>query len=283
MRILIVGAKGMLGRELVRTLGPQHDVLAWDIEEIDITDRERTIRQVTGARPDLVLNSAAWPDVDGCEREPDKAWRINTVGAQNLALAARGAGSALLYISSDYVFDGRATEDYDEGATTHPINHYGRSKLAGELLSTQICSATYVVRTAWLIGDHPSNYAARVLATAARDGVVRMADDQVESPTATLDLCRAIAALITTGAFGLYHVTSLGACTRAEFAGFVLAEAGQPGRVETVAGSTLPRAAARPGRTVLDCRLFRLVTGHELPTWQAGLRAFIAAWQRASA
>src|SRR5512142_1670173 len=99
MRIVIVGARGMLGRELVRVLEPRHEVIAWDIQEMDITDRPRTIRQVNDLRPDLVLNSAAWPDVDGCEREPDKAWLINAVGAQNLALAARQVGSELLYIS----------------------------------------------------------------------------------------------------------------------------------------------------------------------------------------
>lgn len=277
MRTVIVGAKGMLGRELVRLLGPQHEVVAWDIDEIDITDRQRTIAQVAGLRPDLVLNSAAWPDVDGCDREPDKAWLANAVGAQNLALAARQAGSALLYLSTDYVFNGRTDAAYDETAPVDPINHYGRSKLAGELLSTQICSATYVVRSAWLIGDHPNNYVNRVLTSARRDGVVRMAEDQVESPTTTTDLGQAIVTLIGTGAYGLYHVTSQGACTRAEFAEFVLREAGRPERVEIVDASTLPRVAARPHRTVLDCRLFRLATGHALPAWQDGLRAFMAA------
>src|SRR5512135_33878 len=197
MRIVIVGAKGMLGRELVRVLAPQHEVLAWDIEEIDICARAPTLRLVAGARPDLVLNSAAFVDVDGCEREPDKAWQINAVGAQNLALAARQAGSALLYISTDYVFNGRTDRDYDETSPVDPINHYGRSKLAGEMLSTQICSATYVVRTAWLMGDHPGNYVNRVLASAQRDGLVRMAEDQIESPTTTTNLGQAIAALIT--------------------------------------------------------------------------------------
>jgi dTDP-4-dehydrorhamnose reductase len=276
MFIVIVGARGMLGRELVRLLEPQHEVVAWDIQEIDITDRPRTIEQVASLRPDLVLNSAAWPDVDGCEREPDKAWLVNAVGAQNLALAARQAGSALLYMSTDYVFNGRTPADYDETAPVDPINHYGRSKLAGEAMSTQICSATYVVRSAWLIGDHPNNYVDRVLASARRDGVVRMAQDQIESPTTTTDLGQAIAALITTGAYGCYHVTSQGACTRAAFAEFVLREAGRPERVEIVDAGTLPRLAARPHRTVLDCRLFRLVTGQALPAWQDGLRAFMA-------
>ncbi len=276
MRVLIMGARGMLGRELERVLAPAHEVTGWDIQEIDITDRPRTIGQITDLRPDLVLNSAAWPDVDGCERDPDKAWQINTVGAQNLALAARQAGSALLYISTDYVFNGRTDSDYDETAPVDPINQYGRSKLAGEMLSTQICSATYVVRTAWLVGDHPNNYVDRVLASARREGVVRMAPDQVESPTTTADLARAVDALIGTGAYGCYHVTSEGACTRAEFAEFVLAEAGSSVRVEVVDAGALSRVAARPNRTVLDCRLFRLVTGHALPAWQDAIRSFMA-------
>lgn len=269
----------MLGRELVKVLEPGHEVIAWDIQETDVTDRPRTITQITDLRPDLVLNSVAWPDVDGCERNPDKAWQINTVGAQNLALAAREARSALLYISTDYVFNGQTDGDYDEISPVDPINQYGRSKLAGEALSTQICSATYVVRTAWLIGDHPNNYVDRVLASARRDGVVRMTQDQIESPTTTADLARAIEALIGTRAYGCYHVTSQGACTRAEFAEFVLRAAECPARVEIVDPSVITRTAARPYRTVLDCRLFRLVTGRSLPNWEDGVRAFIASRQ----
>ncbi len=274
MKIAIIGAQGMLGRELCHVLGTQHDVLAWDIEEIDITHRAQTIEMLDVERPDLILNSAAFVDVERCETEPEKAWQINAVGAQNLALAAQKLGSALLYISTDYVFDGKTDADYDEVSPPCPINQYGRSKLAGERLSLQICRRTYALRTAWLFGHAPNNYVERVLKTAAKDGVVAMPIDQIESPTYTGQLAQAILRLITTEAYGLYNLTSIGACTRAAFAQFVLKAAGRSEPVELI--ETPPkRLAQRPARTVLDCRLFQLVTGHKLPQWQEGVEAFL--------
>jgi dTDP-4-dehydrorhamnose reductase len=276
MKIAIIGAKGMLGRELCRVLGTQHDLLAWDIEEIDITDRARTIELLAAERPDLIVNSAVFVDLEGCEANPDNAWLINAVGAQNLALAAQQAGSALLYISTDYIFDGCAETDYDEVAQPNPLNQYGRSKLAGERFSLQLCPHTYAVRTAWLFGHAPNNYVERVLKAADKDGIVRMPVDQLESPTYTGHLAEAILHLIATGAYGVYNVTSLGSCTRAGFAQFVLQQAGRTEQVEIVEASVVGRKAKRPIRTVLDCRLYQLVTGHALPQWQQGVTDYLS-------
>jgi dTDP-4-dehydrorhamnose reductase len=276
MKIAVIGAKGMLGRELCSTLSQKHEVIAWDIEEIDITNRSMTLQYLTDLKPELIINSAAFVDVDLCETDPDSAWRINALGSQNLALAAQEVGGALLYFSTDYVFDGQSTEDYDEVAQVHPINHYGRSKLAGERLATQICPRTYIVRTSWLIGHHPNSYVERVLKAARRDGVVRMAPDQIESPTYTGDITKATSTLIETGAYGCYNVTSSGACTRVEFARFVLEQAGRSDPVEPMEPSQIKRIARRPRRTVLDCRLFQLLTGQRLPDWQDGIRAYFA-------
>jgi dTDP-4-dehydrorhamnose reductase len=274
MKIVVIGAKGMLGRELCSTLSQKHEVIAWDIQEIDITDRLRTLQNLKDLKPEFILNSAAFVDVDRCETDPDSAWRINALGSQNLALAAQELGAGLLYISTDYVFDGQSSEDYDEVAPVHPINHYGRSKLAGERLAAQICPRTYIVRTSWLIGHHPNGYVERVLKAAQRDGVVRMAPDQIESPTYTGDLTQAVATLIETGAYGCYNVTSLGSCTRVEFARFVLEQAGRSELVEIADVSQIKRIARRPSRTVLDCRLFQLLTGQTLPDWRDGIRAY---------
>ena len=276
MKIAIIGAKGMLGRELCDALRQQHDITAWDIDEIDITDRPSTRQKLQELEPELILNSAAFVDVDRCETDPDTAWRINALGSQNLALAAQDLGSALLYISTDYVFDGESTNDYDEVSSVNPINHYGRSKLAGERLASQICPRTYIVRTSWLIGHHPNSYVERVLKSARRDGAVSMAPDQIESPTYTGDLIRAIGALIETGAYGCYHVTGLGACTRVEFAQFVLELAGRSEPVEVADVSKIKRIAKRPHRTVLDCRLYQLLTGQSLPDWRDGIQAYFA-------
>ncbi|MFN8489058.1 MAG: dTDP-4-dehydrorhamnose reductase [Caldilineaceae bacterium] len=277
MKIAVIGAKGMLGSELCRVLGKQHEMLAWDIDEIDITDRAGTLARLGAERPDLIINSAALVNVEVCEAEPDKAWRINAVGAQNLALAAQQMGSALLYISTDYIFDGQTTVAYDEVATPNPINQYGRSKLAGERLSLQNCQRTYSIRTAWIFGHSANSYVQRVLNAADKDGVVRMPEDQLESPTYTIHLAEAILRLIATGAYGIYNVTSLGACTRADFAKFVLQAAGRSEQVEIVDSAAIQRPVKRPPHVVLDCRLIQLVTGQPLAYWRQAVQDYFAA------
>ncbi len=274
MKIVVIGAKGMLGSELARMLAREHEVIAWDVDEIDITDRAGTLNRVTALRPDLIVNVAALVDVEVCEKQPDAAWNVNAVGSQNLALAARALSADYLLISTDYVFDGAAKEDYNEFSSPNPINQYGKSKLAGERLAAAIWPRTYIVRTSWLFGHRPKNYVERVLTAADNDGVVRMAEDQLESPTYVPHVASAIGALIPTGAYGTYHATSRGACTRLEFARYVLSKAGRTVPLEKLE-SAVARAARRPARTVLDCRLFRLVTGHELPFWQSGVDEYL--------
>jgi len=273
MKIAVIGSGGMLGSELVGLLRDSHEVVGLDIAEIDIRGRDSTIAVIAELRPDLIINSAAFVDVETCETQPETAWQVNALGSQNLALAAEKTAAEYLYISSDYVFDGTSESDYDELSTPCPINQYGRSKLAGEILARQICRRTYVVRTAWLFGHRKGNYVERVFAMADRDGVVRMATDQLESPTYTLHLAEAVEHLLQTGAYGTYHVTSEGVCTRLEFARFVLQAAGRG--EEALEASKRQRLAARPRRTVLDCRLFRLVTGHVMAHWHDGIRDYL--------
>jgi dTDP-4-dehydrorhamnose reductase len=283
MKIAVIGAKGMLGQELCRVLKIQHEILAWDLDEIDITDRPKTLEMLNAERPELIVNAAVFVDLEGCEADPDKAWRINAVGAQNLALAGQQVGSMLLYISTDYIFDGKSETDYDEVSLPNPLNQYGRSKLAGERLSRQLCPRTYVVRTAWLFGHTPNNYIERVLKTAENEGVVRMPVDQLESPTYTGHLAETIQHLIGTGAYGIYNVTSIGACTRAVFAQYVLQQTGRSEPVEILEATALKRFAKRPARAVLNCRLYQLVTAHALPKWQQGIKDYlVGASQRQS-
>ena len=275
-KIAIIGAKGMFGRDLCRVFGRSHELLAWDLDEIDITDRRGTLAALDRGRPDLIINAAAFVDLERCETEADTAWRVNAVGAQNLALAARQLDCQLVYISSDYIFNGETDQDYDETSLPDPLNHYGKSKLAGEQLSLQNCPHTYSLRTAWLFGHAPKNYVQRVLDAADKDGVVRMPTDQIESPTYTIHLAEAMAELVETGAYGIYNVTSLEACTRFEFAKFVMLESGRSETVEAVDPRAIQRTTPRPARSVLDCRLFQLVTGYQLPHWQQGIRDYMA-------
>lgn len=276
MRIAVIGSEGMLGRDLAGFLSGRHDVVGLDIGQIDIRRREDTIAKIAELKPRLIINSAACVDVEACEAEPERAFQVNALGSQNLALAAERAGAEYLYFSSDYVFDGRSGCDYDELVPPSPVNQYGRSKLAGEVLAVRVCRRSYVVRTAWLFGHREGNYVERVLSAADREGVVRMATDQLESPTYTLHLAEAVEQLIRTGAYGTYHVTSAGACTRLEFAAFVLEACGRSEQAEELEAAASARRAERPCRTVLDCRLFELVSGHTMKEWREGVRAYLA-------
>jgi dTDP-4-dehydrorhamnose reductase len=276
MKVVVIGAKGMLGSELCATLSPSHEVVAWDIGDIDIANRPLTLEKLKTLRPDFILNTAAIVDVEVCEKQPDAAWNVNAVGSQNLALASRTIGSDYLLISTDYVFDGTTQEDYNEFSAPNPINHYGKSKLAGERLAAGIWPRTFIVRTAWLFGHKPKNYVDRVLSAAEKDGVVRMAEDQLESPTYAVHLAQAVRDLITTGAYGTYNVTSIGACTRLEFARYVLDVAGRSAPLEKLDAAKIARTARRPRRTVLDCRLYQLVTGRSLPEWRKGVDEYLS-------
>ena len=267
----------MLGRAVAARWADYFEVLSWDLPELDITDRERTWEQIAAAAPALVVNCAALVDLEGCERDPDRAWQVNAVGARNVATAAQRCAATLFYISSDYVFDGATDGSYDEVATPNPLNHYGRSKLAGEELSRAECSRVCVVRSAWLFGHAAGNYVARVLEQADGEGVVRMPADQVESPTYSGHLATALLQLVWCDALGTVHVTSTGACTRVRFAAEVLAQAGRSEPVEVVAAASAGRHARRPARSVLDCRLYRLLTGRALPRWEEGIRAYLDA------
>jgi dTDP-4-dehydrorhamnose reductase len=276
MKIAVIGSEGMLGRDLAGFLGSRHEVVGLDIGQIDIRLREQTLEAMADLRPELIINCAALVDVESCESSPERAFEVNALGSQNLAMAAELSGAAYLLISTDYVFDGRSGGEYDELALPGPLNVYGRSKLAGEVLGRSVCPRTYIVRTAWLFGHHPGNYVERVLAMAEREGVVRMATDQLESPTYTLHLAEAVERLMATGAYGLYHVTASGACTRLGFAACVLQAAGRTEPVEELPAAQVKRRAARPASTVLDCRLFALVSGHTMKPWQQGVREYLA-------
>lgn len=276
IKIAVVGANGMLGRDICRAFSRIGEVIPLDIDEIDITKRDGTIHLLQRISPDLIINSAVLVDVDACEKNPAHAWQVNAVGAQNLAKSAALLDCELIYISTDYVFDGASSANYSEEHTTHPINHYGKSKLAGELLSQALCKKLYIVRTSWLFGMHANSYVARILHAAAH-GVVRMPVDQLEAPTYTRHLTHALCALQQSGCYGTYHVSGGDGVTRVEFAQYVLQVAQKTAKIETMSPAEVQqsRNAIRPLRVVLDCRLYPLVTNNSLPDWRAGVDEYI--------
>ena len=225
MRIFITGNRGQLGRELLRALS-DHTLDGSDLPELDITDADATRRTIEAARPDIVVHAAALTDTRLCEDDPDLAHRVNGLGTRNVAIACRDAGAALLYVSTNEVFDGLKGESYAESDAPNPINAYGRSKLEGEEQARALVDRFYIVRTAWLYGggrDFPS----KILAAASQQPELTVVTDEIATPTLAGDLAQAIARLVEIGVYGVYHFTNSGECSRFEWAREVLRLAGR--------------------------------------------------------
>ena len=274
MRIFITGHKGQLGRALYAALA-EHTLTGCDLPELDITDREAIGAAVADFAPDVVIHAAAWTHVDGCARDPERAYRVNALGTQNVALACAEAGAAMVYISTNEVFDGEATEPYREWDPPHPINPYGRSKAAGEWFVRHLLTRFYIVRTAWLYAPGGRNFPHRIIQLADERGALRVVTDEVGNPTYAPDLAKAIAALIRTDAYGVYHLTNAGYCSRYDFAREILRVSGRghvPVEPITLAefqrASTPPRFAplANPAAAPL---------GITLRPWQEALAEFL--------
>jgi len=225
MRIAITGSKGQLGLALQRALA-QEDLLLIDLPEHDITDLPAICRAISLFRPDAVIHAAAMTNVDGCEQDPQAAYRVNALGTRNMAVAAQQCGAALAYISTDYVFDGAQAEPYWEFDDPSPLSVYGRSKWAGEQFVRSLAPRHYVARTAWLYGQGPRNFVETVLRLARERGSLRMVTDEIGSPTYAPDLAEALSRLIRLPAYGTYHLVNMGTCSRFEWAREILSLAG---------------------------------------------------------
>ncbi len=275
MRLLVVGAAGMLGHALVpvaRAAG--HEVIERDIDSIDITDAAGTAEIVAADAPDAVINCAAWTDVDGAEEHEDRALLVNGTGAGNLAVAARQAGARIVQLSTDYVFPGDGREPYVESDPTGPRSAYGRTKLAGELAVAAASPDHVIARTAWLYGAGGKNFVDTMLALAATREEVRVVDDQVGCPTWTGHLAPALLELTAGGATGVFHAAGGGHCSWFDLAREALAATGSACRVEPTTTDEFPRPAPRPAFSVMATE--RGADAVHLPGWREGLAAFLA-------
>jgi len=301
LRVLVTGGNGQLGRDLRDVLAGSVpagglepavpvtgiDVLSTDVDTVDIVDRTAVATAVEGFRPQVVIHGGAFTAVDRCESEIDTAFAVNAIGTRHVAEAARRVGAHLVYVSTDYVFDGRLDRPYVEWDAPDPPSVYGRSKLAGELEVAAAGGGSTIVRTAWVSGAHGANMVKTVLRLAADDhgGPLRFVDDQHGTPTFTADLAPAIVRLALDRRPGTFHVTNQGETTWFGFARAVLAAAGfDPGRVEPIATGDLdpPRPAPRPANSRLDNAALRLCGLPLLPEWTSSLDRLVAALAVAS-
>jgi dTDP-4-dehydrorhamnose reductase len=225
MNIAITGGRGQLGRELVRALEPKHKTIPLARPDFDVTD-PRVVNAIANLAPDLVIHTASMTDVNGCARDPLAAFRANTLGTQNIALACQRARATLVYISTNEVFDGTKNSPYLEFDEPHPINPYGASKLAGERYVQMLLDKFYIVRTAWLYALGGNNFPKRIIAAAKEKGALAVVADEIGNPTYAVDLARAIAQLIETNHFGIYHLINEGMAARYDFAARILQLAG---------------------------------------------------------
>jgi dTDP-4-dehydrorhamnose reductase len=275
MRIYITGAKGQLGRALMRRF-TYHDLLGVDLPEVDLTDLSAARSSVAAFKPEVVIHAAAYTDVDGAARNPDLAYRVNALGTRNVAVASEAIGAALLAISTNEVFDGSKNEPYLEFDPANPINPYAKSKLAAEVFVRDLTARFYIVRTAWLYAAGGNNFVRKIITRAEDDGRPQVVTDEVSSPTYADDLITAIEQLIATGAYGIYHFTNEGACSRYEFAQKILELSGRAHiPIEPILLGDYPRPSTPPPYAPLR-NFCGAQIGITLRPWQDALADYLA-------
>lgn len=277
MRIFVTGASGQVGSEMSGAFTGD-DIIAGQRPEFELTD-ERSVRSaIEAARPNLVVHPGAYTDVDGCERDPERAYRTNALGTRYVALAARDAGADLVVVSTDYVFDGTKGQPYVEWDEPNPLSVYGRSKLAGEREALTLHSRCYVVRTSWVYGPRGRNFVKTMLRLAAERPVLTVVDDEWGGPTLAGDLAVAIARLVQRPVYGLYHLANAGSCSRHQLATHAVARAGRSTSVQAISTAEFltrnPLPARRPANSTL-ANLAGAALGIILRPWREALDDFL--------
>lgn len=274
MRIFITGGKGQLGTALQKSLAA-HTLTAVDLPELDITNKDALLTAAADFHPDIIINCAAYTNVDGCAKDPALAYKVNALGAHNQALAALELGAALLHVSTNEVFAGDRPDGYEEWMPLNPVNAYGRSKAAAEFLVRSLLNQHYIVRTAWLYAPGGRNFIHAILDRARSTGQLRVVTDEVGNPTYVNDLAAAIAQLIETRQYGTYHFVNSSACSRWEFANEILRLAGLENVTNTpILSNEYKRPSTPPPYAALH-NLAGKAIGIELRPWQTALAAYM--------
>lgn len=279
----------MLGIDLARELRKDYNVVGVDLVgnlyKADITNKKSISDIVKKVSPNIVIHTAAWTDVDGCEFDKKKAYRINVDGTKNVALACKSIGAVLVYISTDFVFDGEKNKPYRESDKANPLGVYADSKLKGEAAVKKILKKYFILRTSWLYGRHGKNFVDTIIAKAKETGCLKIVNDQVGSPTYTVDLAKAIHRLIDkigtrtqehkSTSYGIYHVTDSGSVSWYEYAKTIVKLAKVRAKVLPISSDELDRPAKRPAMSVLDSSKFTGFTGHRMRNWKTALKEYL--------
>jgi dTDP-4-dehydrorhamnose reductase len=274
VKLLVTGAGGMLGRDVMLAAGNAgHEVVGFGHLELDVTDAEAVEAKLTGERPDVVINCAAWTDVDGAEEAEEAAMAVNGTGAGKVAAAAARVGASVVYVSSDYVFDGAKGAPYVETDQPAPLSAYGRTKLAGEEATAAANPRHFVVRSSWLFGIGGGNFVATMLRLSETQSEVLVVHDQVGSPTYTWHLAYGIVRLIEGLEHGIHHMAAAGSCSWYEFAREIFEQAGVECKVLSATTDMLGRPAPRPPFSALQTQREHAIA---LPPWQDGLAGYLA-------
>ncbi len=272
MRILVTGARGMLGTDVCDVLSVGHEVAGVDVEDFDVVSWPATAEAIAGLAPEVVVHLAAYTRVDDAEDEKDAAFNSNAVGTMNVSRASREAGALLVYVSTDYVFDGSKGSPYVETDLTAPVNFYGLTKLFGERYASSLNPRHLIVRASWLFGPNGKNFVDTIIERARAGQALRVIDDQRGSPTYTYHLAGGLKAAIEKGVEGVLHMTNSGETTWYEFARAALEMAGVEAEIEPVASAEYETKAKRPANSVLASLVMEGVGLKPLPDWREGLR-----------
>lgn len=275
-KIIVTGSNGQLGRAVNRQYAgsTEYELINTDVDELDITNIDKVMELVRSIRPYAIINCAAYTAVEACETQEDLAFRINAIGPRNLSIAADETGAKLMHVSTDYVFDGNGTRPYRETDPVGPQGAYGRTKLAGEEFVKEFSSRHYIVRTAWLYGDG-KNFVRTMLRLSETNDKVRVVRDQVGSPTSAAELAKAIAYLLPTENYGLFHGTCEGDCSWAQFAEEIFRLAGRKTTVEAITSEEYGAAVKRPAYSVLENYMLKMTGGFMFADWHDAIAEYL--------
>lgn len=275
-RIIITGCNGQLGREINRFYAGNSDIelVNTDVEELDITNIDDVMKMAKEVNPYAIVNCAAYTAVDACETNQDIAFKVNTIGPRNLAIAARETGAKILHVSTDYVFDGTKKTPYYESDSICPQSVYGATKAEAEKMVQQMAERFYILRTAWLYGDG-KNFVKTMLWLSDTNDTVRVVGDQFGTPTSAFELTKAIDSLLFTDNYGLFHATCEGSCNWAEFAAEIFRLAEKKTKVEAITTEEYGAPANRPAHSVLENYMFKMTNGFLFADWQDAIAKYI--------